>query len=126
MKDAENRKDAERYRRGGETLFEWCGEWVDDLAQLGRNSGQSHLLEGSIGVPFLADRGTQTLLVLGPGLERVGNLRYGICRSLLVAPLVNNDMRQLGILALARLDTISRLRLLHNNILLLLGSLSSP
>lgn len=107
-------------------LLEWCCKRIDDLAQLGRDPGQCHLLEGSVGVPFLADGSTQTVLVLSPGLERVWDLVHSIRCRLLVALLVDDHVGQLGVLAFAQLNTVAGLRLLHNDILSLLGALSTP
>lgn len=107
-------------------LLEWCCKRIDDLAQLGRDPGQGHLLEGGVGVPLLADGGTQTVLVLGPAREGVWDLVHRIRCCLLVALLVDDHMGQLGILALADLDTVAGLCLLHNDVLLLLGALSTP
>ena len=109
-----------------ESLLEGCGEGIDNLAQLGGDTGQGHLLEGSIGVPFLADGRAEGLLVLGPGCEGVGQLGDRIGGGLLVALLVDDNMSQLGILAFTGLYTLAWLRLLHYHILLLLLSLASP
>ena len=108
------------------SLLEWCSKRIDDLAELGRDPWQRHLLERRVRVPLLAYWCPQTLLVLRPRLEWVWDLRHCIRRCLLVAPLVDDDMRQLGILALARLNTLTRLCLLHHDVLLLLGTLTSP
>jgi hypothetical protein len=107
-------------------LLEWCCKRIDDLAQLGGDPGQCHLLEGGVGVPFLADRSTQTVFVLSPGLERVWDLVHSIRCRLLVALLVDDHMGQLGVLAFAQLNAVAGLCFLHNNILSLLGAPSTP